>query len=71
MWREEITMATKSQPKSERIVSTGEDQKFLESLKTILSTPAQTRGKTTRSVLVASQVYHDEDFPVVGKDSKK
>lgn len=64
-------MATKAPKTSEKIATSGEDQKFLESLKAILATPAQSRGKTTRSVLVASQVYHDEDFPVVGKDVRK
>lgn len=39
---------------------------FLDSLKALLETPAQKGGLTTR--ILAFQVYHENDFPVVGPE---
>ena len=49
----------------------GSDVNLVAALKELLQTPAQKGGRTTRNVLVASMVYHEDDFPVVGKDPIK
>ncbi len=37
-------------------------------LKQVLETPVSNSGLTQRRVIMVSVVYHEEDFPMVGKD---
>lgn len=47
------------------------DAQFVNVLRELMNTPAQAGGKTSRRVLMAFQVYHENDFPIMPADKRK
>ena len=45
------------------------DQEFVKILRETLAAPSQRGGRTSRRVFVAFQVYHENDRPLISKDS--